>query len=331
VVFSRKSEEENKFEKYGQLHRIECYPRKGKRDYLELVTRPLKLYFGIRKICRSKSFDAIHCHNQNDEWICLLAAKHSGVPIRIAHSHVTNSPRKRSWIERAYKSLSPSMLKHVTSVNVGCSKLACEQFYAHSNYIVIPNSIDLSRYSISRKDSPQKNCFVHVGRYTYAKNQEFILETFAEICKILKDAHLLLIGYGEDFEVKRLSDLIENLGIKQNVELIPGDKVDILSYYAKAEYMIFPSRFEGFGIVLIEAQAMGIKCYVSENIQKEADVGLLTFLQLSDGPEKWAEKIVSDIKNNREQTLDTEKLLQYSNESISKKYAAIYNGELSSQ
>lgn len=331
VVFSKKSPEEQNFEKYGQLHRINCYPKKGKRDYLELIMRPLKLYFGVRKICRLKSFDAIHCHNQNDEWICMLAAKHENVPIRIAHSHVTNSPKKRSIIEKAYKGLSRYMLGCVTNVSIGCSRLACEQFYSHKNYVVVPNSIDLDRYSMPVSKSKQKHQFVHVGRYTYAKNQEYLLETFAEICKSLNDAHLFLIGYGEDFEVKKLADLIEKLGIRNNVDMIPGDKVDITSYYAQAEYMIFPSIFEGFGIVLIEAQAMGIKCYVSENIQEEADVGLLTFLHLSDGPKKWAEKIVSDIKNNREQTLDTEKLLQYSNESISKKYAAIYNGELSSQ
>jgi hypothetical protein len=75
---------------------------------------------------------------------------------------------------------------------------------------------------------------------------------------------------------------------------------------------------------------MRIACYVSERITKEADVGLLTFLNLSDGPQQWAERIVADIQNGTDRSLDFEKLSQYSNESISKRYASIYNGDIES-
>ncbi len=327
VVFNRVSDREEDFKKYGKLHRIKCYPKKGKRDYLELLTRPFKLYFGIRKICKEQGYDVIHCHNQRDEWICLLAAKHAGVPIRIAHSHVANSSKKKSFVEKFYKDLSPKMLKKTATVNIGCSKCACEDFFLHDRYVVVPNAVDLNKYAYEKRCKIKQMHFIHVGRYTYSKNQEFVIETFAEICKTFKDAHLYLVGYGEPFEVQRLAMLIDTLGVQQNVEMVPGDTADISQYYAKSNYMIFPSRFEGFGIVLIEAQAMGIDCYVSENIQQEADVGLLTFLQLSDGPKKWAERIVDDIQNGTRKSLDFEKLSIYSNEVISKRYAAIYSDE----
>lgn len=330
VVFSRESERENEFKKYGSLHRIHCYPQKGKRNYFELITRPIKLYFGIRKICSENSFDVIHCHNQRDEWICLLAAKHMGVPIRIAHTHVTNSPKKKSILEKMYKGVSPFMLRKVATVGIGCSKLACQQFFDGDEYYVIPNAIDLNVYSDTHHSVQNEMSFIHVGRFTYAKNQEFVLETFSEIFRKYPNASLKLVGYGEPEEVKRLQQLIEKLDIEKNVEMIPGDTADIPSCYAGANYMIFPSRFEGFGIVLIEAQAMGIRCYVSENIQEEADLGLLTFLNLSDGPQKWAEYIVKDIQDNKSISINIQKLMQYGNDEVRKKYISIYNGFCSS-
>lgn len=328
VVFNRISDREESFRKYGRIYRIYCYPRKGKRDYLELITRPFKLYFGIRQICKNEKYNAVHCHNQRDAWICLLAAKHMGVPIRIAHAHVTNSPKRYLLIERIYRDISTKMLFRTASVFAGCSDLACKQLYLHDQYVVVPNSVNLSVFHSNLHYSNENTIFIHVGRYTYAKNQEYVLDVFAEICKVIPSAYLYLVGYGEQADVRRLKDRIAHLGIANNVELVPGETVDVVEYYVRSKYMIFPSRFEGFGIVLIEAQAMGIQCYVSENIQPEADVGLLTFLQLSDGPKKWAEYILNDIQHGCEKTLNYEKLAQYSNENIAKRYAAIYNGEV---
>lgn len=326
VVFNRISSREDDFRQYGGIHRIYCYPKKGKRDYLELLTRPWKLYWGIRRICKTQSFDVIHCHNQHDAWPCLLAAKHANICTRIAHAHVGIDRRKRSVIETLLKKNALRLLNKYSTLRVACSIEAGKLLFGDNEFIVIPNSVDTKKYT-RQGTIPDNSSFVHVGRFTYAKNQEFVLETFAEICKTFPEAHLYLIGYGEPFEVERLQTLIQTLGIENQVEMVPGDVADIPSYYAQSRYMIFPSRFEGFGIVLIEAQSMGIECFVSENIPEEADMGLLTFLNLSDGPEQWAMRIVSDIQNGTPKTLDHEKLSQYSNENIAKRYAAIYNGE----
>lgn len=326
VVFNRIGQREEEFKAYGELHRIHCYPKKGKRDYLELLLRPLKLYFGMRRICKSRQYDVIHCHNQHDAWPCLLAAKHAGVPVRISHAHVGIDGRKRSPIEAKLKKNAIRLLNKYATLRVACSAEAGRLLFGDNEFVLIPNCVDLSKYT-RKGDVPEDMAFVHVGRYTYSKNQEFVLESFAEICKDFPEAHLYLIGYGEAFEVDRLKGIIEKLGIEDRVEMVPGDVADIPSYYERSRYMIFPSRFEGFGIVLIEAQAMNIECYASEVIPKEADVGLLHFMDLSDGPRAWAERIVADIKNGTGLTLDEERLSQYSNETISKRYAAIYNGE----
>lgn len=110
--------------------------------------------------------------------------------------------------------------------------------------------------------------------------------------------------------------------------MIPGNQVDVSKMYAVSDYMIFPSIYEGFGIVLIEAQAMGIPCFVSEAIQSEADVGLLTYIRLDAGVDIWAETILNHIKAGRaiDKSSLEKKLYQYSNEAIGKQYALIYKG-----
>ena len=324
VVFNREYPAEQEFLKIGKIYRIKCYPFKGKRDYFELFTRPFKLYFGIKRICKNKHIDVIHCHNQRDEWICLLAAKHAKVPVRIAHSHVTNSPKKKNVIERFYKSLSPKLLSRVATVKIGCSAAACEQLYGTKDYMVIPNSVDFRRFSSSKREKHNGINFIHVGRFNYAKNQEFVLQTFAYINRLLSNVKLFLVGYGTESETLCLQNMIKQLGISHNAMIVPGDRVDVADYYAKSDYMIFPSRFEGFGTALLEAQAMDVSCYVSENVQPEADVGLLSFMCLSDGPEKWARRIVYDIISGNKKVRNNDLLLQYSDDAICDKYKSLY-------
>ena len=327
VVFNRKSDLEEEFEKHGTIHRIHCYPKKGKRDYVELLLRPIKLYFGIRKICKENAYDVIHCHNQHDCVPCLMAAKHLKVPIRISHAHVGSDTRRRSGLEKIGKKMFIKKINKVATHKVACAAEAGRLLFDNADSLHIPNGVNLQRFTKKENEVKQATIFVHVGRFNYAKNQEFLLETFAEISRMIPDAYLYLVGYGETATVAQIKQQIRTLKIEDKVVIIPGDQVDIVDYYAKADYMIFPSRFEGFPVTLIEAQAMGIRCYVSERVTTDADMGLSSFHNLSDGPQKWAEFIVSDIQNGPKLTLNQEKLSQYSNAAVCAKYAAVYRGE----
>ena len=127
---------------------------------------------------------------------------------------------------------------------------------------------------------------------------------------------------------EKLKNLIHELNLDESVDLIPGDKVDVSEKYDEADYMIFPSIYEGFGIVLLEAQAKRIPCFVSEAIQKEVDAGLLNYIKLSETPEKWAEKILLYIDSNNE--IDDSKiqknLNRFNSKEICEQYAKIYGG-----
>ena len=138
----------------------------------------------------------------------------------------------------------------------------------------------------------------------------------------------MLVGFGEDKE--KLIKLVNELNLSESVFFIPGDNRDISKIYDEADYMIFPSIYEGFGIVLLEAQSKRIPCFVSEAIQKEVDVGLLNYINLSESEEEWAEKILLYINKKCKINDNTisENLKKFSINTICEPYANIYGGNI---
>lgn len=328
IVFKKKCNKEDDFLKYGKLHRVEAYSSDGRTHFIEFILRPFKLYTNVFRICKKEKYDVVHAHNLLEEGICLWAAKNAGVPIRIAHSHSTNSPKIKSIIFKIRERINLILINKYATHKIACSDSAGKDYFHNSNYDVIYNSIDLEKYSIKKlhKTNREYLNFIHVGRYTYSKNQEFVIKVFANIKKKKDNSRLMLVGFGEDKE--KLKNLIHELNLDESVDLIPGDKVDVSEKYDEADYMIFSSIYEGFGIVLLEAQAKRIPCFVSEAIQKEVDAGLLNYIKLSETPEKWAEKILLYIDSNNE--IDDSKiqknLNRFNSKEICEQYAKIYGG-----
>lgn len=326
IVFKKKCNKEDDFLRYGKLHRVEAYSSDGKTHFIELILRPFKLYTNVFRICKKEKYDVVHAHNLFEEGVCLWAAKNAGVPIRIAHSHNTNSTNKKSIIFKIREKINLILINKYATHKIACSNRAGKDYFNNSNYDVIYNSIDLEKYANKKITDKGHITFIHVGRYTYQKNQEFVIKVFANIKKKKDNSRLMLVGFGEDKE--KLKNLIHELNLDESVDLIPGDKVDVSEKYDEADYMIFPSIYEGFGIVLLEAQAKRIPCFVSEAIQKEVDAGLLNYIKLSETPEKWAEKILLYIDSNNE--IDDSKiqknLNRFNSKEICEQYAKIYGG-----
>ncbi len=324
IVFNFHGDEEKRFEKIGKLHRIKCYSSDDKRNIVEFLTRPLKIFFGIYKICKKEKYEVIHAHNMGEEGICLFAAKCAGVKNRIAHSHQTKSDKKNTLLKKLYININKILVNKFATYKIGCSEQACKDYFGLNGTNVIYNSIDTNKFKYSEKNNKQNIKFIHVGRYCDAKNQEFIIKVFYNILSKRKDISLDLIGFGKDEE--KLKDIINKYNLDKYVRLVPGDKIDVSEYYKNANYFIFPSKFEGFGIVLIEAQASGCYCFVSECIQKEADIGYLKKIPLEYGAEYWAEIIVDHINNEEHGDYNYMKrnLFKFSNKYIADEYRKLY-------
>ena len=238
----------------------------------------------------------VHSHLDCMSTYPLRAAKKAKVPVRIAHAHSTN--QDRNW-KLAFKLISKKLISLYTTDLFACSADAGEWMFGTKDVHILPNAIDIERYAFNllirnqtRKALGLDDAFVigHVGRFSAVKNHSFLTDVFAQIKRQEPNSKLLLVGAGS--EMQAVQQKVKALGLGADV-IFTGVRNDVANLMQAMDVFVFPSLYEGLGIVLIEAQAAGLPCVVSDVIPREAYLtDLVTAEKLSSSVETWAEKIL---------------------------------------
>lgn len=279
---------------------------------------------------KKNNYQIVHSHMNTLSVFSLFAAWIAGIPIRICHNHSTagKGETKKNimkYILRPFTKIFPTHL-------CACSQYAGKWIYGkNADFKVFNNAINLSDFTYNptvrkqlRQELDLKGKFVvgHIGRFCYAKNQEFLIDIFNCICKIHRDSVLLLIGEGESEKVIRQK--VKQLGLDKKVIFL-GKKTDAYRYYQAMDLFLLPSRYEGLGMVAVEAQAAGLPVIVSDKVPHEIDItGLVKRLPLSLLPEKWA-KTALLFKCERKNTSKEIKKAGYCIENEAGKLADFYD------
>ena len=193
---------------------------------------------------------------------------------------------------------------------------------------ILSNAIDLNEYKFDadwrrffRTEFDVEDCFVigHIGRFNCQKNHSFLLDIFYEISHLRPNSILMLVGKGE------LEDNIRKKAIKLGIIgkiIFTGIRSDIPKLLCSMDVMVFPSFYEGMPNTIIEAQATGLPCYISDTISKDVNItGLVHFLSLSSSAEKWADQITQlDISDRVINVKDYFKKQSYEIESSVSKF-----------
>lgn len=198
-------------------------------------------------------------------------------------------------------------------VRLAPSDLAAEYSFGkkrveRGEVIFLHNGIDLevfkfdpeARREIRREFGVPENAFLlgHVGRFSEQKNHAFLMEIFAELKKLRPEAALLLVGTGELRE--RTVEKAESLGIASSV-IFAGVRGDVPRLLSAFDAFALPSFYEGMPNVIIEAQAEGVPCVISDAVTREANVtGEVKYLPISAEPSVWARAILSSKAGERE-------------------------------
>ena len=261
-------------------------------DYLGLPdeANALEIIGELRRYFKKNKPDVIHAHMQFVKKICVASAL---LPIRkyqTIHSDVSRIySNKEAVIERLYKKAAGFKTICLTD------KMAREadRLFGERS-LVLRNGIDLKKYKTGvrneyrRKFGFDENNFVigHVGRFHEVKNHELLVKAFSEISRTDNTARLVLVGAGELKE--KTEDLCRTLGCLENV-LFPGERNDVPELLQMMDLFVFPSRFEGFPVSLLEAQAAGLPCLVSDRITEEVLVSnRIKRLSPECGESEWA-------------------------------------------
>lgn len=331
VVFVNMSEHEKKaFWQYKNIYCVPCNVSGGRIDRLiENILRPFKLSKAARRILNDNQYCAIHCHDTLKAPLFLLESKKKNVPVRIMHCHNPSEKDPVGFFKKKYYRFMESLVNPTTNVKIGCSKDACNSTYKEqsSKSFVVNNEIDLSRFDPSKYESVRYDelNFIHVGRFTHQKNHEFLLNVFHDVHNTFPQSNLTLVGWGElDKDIRKQ---IDKLGLNDSVAIMPSDS-NIPLLMSQANYMIFPSIYEGLGRVLIEAQSMNIMCFASNCIPEETDLGLCDYLSLDSGFEEWAHEIIDFISSGKRKSraIDKKKQNAFDVNNVIQIYADIYEG-----
>ncbi len=289
----------------------------------------------------NKDIDVVHIHgNTAISLLDVLIVKRHGIKKIIGHSHNNwaNEP-----IDRIKHYICKILISKSFTNRMACSQSAWDWMYFGKMNpemdLIVKNGININKFKYDRNKRKKIRQFLNlgdndyvigcVGRFNIQKNHSFLLDSFSKVSCEEKDAKLLLVGEGE------LRSQIENqilkLGLQDKV-ILTGSVENTEDYYNAMDLYVMPSIYEGFGIVLIEAQANGLLCIVSRAIKPEAKVskyGIKEFA-LEDGPDNLSKMICKEIRKENKTRFDNISDLQKAGFDIrnsTKQLIKVYRGE----
>lgn len=264
-----------------------------------LNKNPLKSMRELSEIFRSDDYAVAHSHMTTLSAFVLPPAARAKIPVRICHAHSAFDKNSDHYLIK--KLLRPFAARKATA-RMACSRHAAENLFKKKakDAFLLPNAIPAEKFYCTREEHlcAAKDCGLEgktalfVGRFVYQKNLFFLLDAFAAARK--KQAlTLVLVGDGEEKDA--LLARAEELGITDSVKFVPP--CDPAIWYKAADLFLLPSRYEGLGIVAVEAQAAGLKCILSDAVPKEADASArCVFLPARTDKDAalWAEEMCKD-------------------------------------
>lgn len=252
-----------------------------------------------------KEYRILHSHIRSCASLYIPVAKKHGLKT-IIHSHSTSNGK-------GFKSLAKKILQYPLRYQadylVACSKEAGEWLFGKAylrrgKYMIIPNAVDVKKFSLNenvRNDYRKqlgvegKIVFGNVGRFHESKNHMFLLDVFSEIHRRNGNTVLMLVGDGYLRSV--IENRIHQLGLDNSV-ILTGTRSDVPNLMQAMDVFLFPSLWEGLPVTLVEAQAAGLPCLVSDRITTDADISNLIHRLSIDDVSKWADLALSPLERH---------------------------------
>ncbi len=265
-------------------------PRRGYLRYCQTIADLIRKY----------RYTTVHSHTQFNSGFNMLIAKLMRVPIRIAHSHTTKTECAVSTAQKLYECLMRHLVRRNATHLMACGIDAGRWMFGKRAFdkrgIVLKNGIDTAAcaFSEENRNRLREACGIaedsyvigHVGTILPVKNQEFLIRLLPELRKRNPKVLLLLVGGGIEEERTRLETIAQSCGVRDAV-MFTGGVSNVNELLSVMDVFAFPSLREGTPLALLEAQANGLPCVVSDRIPKDALLTELVKPLSLETPESW--------------------------------------------
>lgn len=242
-------------------------------------------------------FSLVHVHMSFSCGIVAKAAKKNGIKVVVSHSHEMEREKDRHLARRFYAPAMRSLILRYSDAFLACSKGAGDFLFTGKVFSekgkVFLNGVDTARFAFNpeTREKVRRELGLEYRTVLGAVGSLITIKNHKRIVEMLKyNGSFAALIVGEGITRTALTELAEKEGVSDRL-LLPGKHSDIEYYLNAMDIFVFPSVSEGFPVALVEAQANGLPCLVSEAIQKESYINEnVEGLKLADSPQKWAEK-----------------------------------------
>lgn len=292
----------SEIEKYGG--KIYYFPKLRLTNANNFI-KEMNCFFGEHK----NEYIAVHSHFFQLDGIIFRIAKKYGIKECISHSH--NSRYSDYKIKSLRNFIMSLPLKKEATRWMACSKSAGKflfgkKFYDSPKSLILNNAIDCKKFIFNqeigenkKKELGLENKFIigHIGRFSPQKNHEFLINVFKIIKEKQNNAFLVLVGTGPLTE--SIKKLVKDNQLVDDI-LFLGQRNDVSDLLQMFDVMVFPSRYEGLGIALIEAQVSDLPCVYSDVIPEEVNIlDSNEILSLDENYEVWADAVLKYQNHKR--------------------------------
>lgn len=253
-------------------------------------------------------YKAVHAHIQENSGFVLKYAAKYGIEKRLCTSHIADLGIDYKYPFRLFAKI---VGNRYTSIKLACGIEAGYYLYGkNKDFQVFHNAICASdfayddlKYKKFRSQKGWSDLIVigNVSRFGYQKNHVFLVDIFQAFHSVNPNSILVLIGDGE--LRTSIEEKVKRLKLEKYV-FFEGVQSNIAEYLQCFDVILFPSLFEGLPVSIIEAQAAGLRCFLSDTIDHTTDVtGDVTFISLNKSPKEWAQIIYSSLPYQRPNNL----------------------------
>lgn len=253
----------------------------------------------------------IHSHHTSPAFIYLRIANAMN-RATIAHSHTSGG---NNSIKSLIKIFSRFPVRYIANYRFACSNAAAKWMFGKRSLSaqIVNNAIDTNKFKFNeqlrnkyRTDLNCKDKFVigHVGRFDKDKNQSYLIDIFKAVYSKNNNSMLLLVGEGalrSEMEKKvKMLDLADAV-------IFTGVRSEIPELLQAMDVFVFPSLFEGLPVTVIEAQASGLKCFLSDSITEEVKItDLIEFISLEETSAYWADQVLKYANGYKRKNMSSE-------------------------
>ena len=277
------------------------------------------------KIVKNKEYDIIHFHTGHESALLTLVCALAGHRKVVVHAHTTltgdeNTAFIHGLLKRVIYFVSDFVYgayAHCLACSAEAAKFMFGKFAKHAH--IMENGIDLQRFWNDRTRQGDMICIN--ARFDMQKNPYFVVDVMEELLKIKPNVSLIWIGIGPLME--QIQKKITAAGLDDKITLL-GARNDVAQLLFKSDWFFLPSLCEGLGIVLIEAQAAGLQCFISDAVPSKADCGGCIVIPLEYTAKQWAEIMCKKMENGSHTQIDKEKVKSFSIVETTKKLETFY-------